>query len=47
LRMRMQYYRNRGVLDLGRMVTAFYPACGAGEDDLGHSYDLNASAQRS
>src|SRR5262249_48870986 len=41
LRMGMQHNRDRGVLDLGRMVTAFYPAGGAGEDDLGHGHDLN------
>jgi hypothetical protein len=35
LRMGMQHDGNRGILDLGRMVTAFYPAGGAGENDLG------------
>src|SRR5262249_21189545 len=41
LRMGVQDNCNRGGLALGRMVAAFYPAGGAGEDDLGHSHDLN------
>jgi hypothetical protein len=39
--MGMQHDGNRGILDLGRMVTAFYPAGGAGENDLGHGHNLN------
>ena len=36
LRMGMQHDGDRGVLDPRGMVTAFYPAGGTGEDDLGH-----------
>src|SRR5665213_35910 len=43
LRMRMQNHRNRRVLLLGRMVTAFEAARGAGEDDFRHWWSLAKS----
>ncbi|MEH2572377.1 hypothetical protein [Bradyrhizobium sp. AZCC 1708] len=36
LRMRMQDHRDRRVLLLGRMITAFEAACGAGENYFRH-----------
>src|SRR5882762_4077326 len=36
LRMRMQHHRDRRVLLLGRMITAFEAACGTGENDFRH-----------
>jgi hypothetical protein len=36
LRMRVQHHRDRRVLLLGRMITAFEAACRAGENDFRH-----------
>ena len=36
LRVRMQHHRDRRAFCLGRMIAAFEPAGGTGEDDLGH-----------
>src|SRR5213078_870177 len=40
LRMRVQHHRDRRVLLLRRMITAFEAACGAGKNDFGHWWSL-------
>jgi hypothetical protein len=40
LRMRMQYHRDRRILLLRWVITAFEAACGAGENDFRHGDPL-------
>ena len=46
LRVRMKHDGDRRVLLPGRVVPAFDPPCGAGEDDLGHRRSLMGERPR-